>query len=121
MKEIDRFLKKVAKLDNNDCWLWKASKTQQGYGMFSYQGKSIPAHRFSYLHHKGEISSGYIVHQICGQNSCVNPEHLIVCTKSESRLDYNSTRVHPDAKKLLQDIRHDKEESDADFGFGSDV
>jgi len=83
--------------------------------------KSIPAHRFSYLHHKGEIPSGYIVHQICGQNSCVNPEHLIVCTKSESRLDYNSTRVHPDAKKLLQDIRHDKEEPDADFGFGTDV
>ena len=51
----------------------------------------------------------------------MNPEHLIVCTKSESRLDYNSTRVHPDAKKLLQDIRQDKEEPDADFGFGTDV
>ena len=55
MKEIDRFLKKVAKLDNDDCWLWKASKTQQGYGMFSYKGKSIPAHRFSYFYHKKEI------------------------------------------------------------------
>ncbi len=121
MKEIERFLVKIDKNTGSGCWTWKASKTQQGYGMFSYQGKSIPAHRFSYLHHKGEISSGYIVHQICGQNSCVNPEHLIVCTKSESRLDYNSTRVHPDAKKLLQDIRHDKEEPDADFGFGTDV
>ena len=61
------------------------------------------------------------MHQICGQNSCTNPDHLIVCTKSESRLDYNSTRVHPDTKKLLQDIKQDKEEPDADFGFGSDV
>jgi len=121
MKEIERFLTKINKNTGSGCWTWKASKTQQGYGMFSYQGKSIPAHRFSYLHHKGEIPSGYIVHQIWGQNSCVNPEHLIVCTKSESRLDYNSTRVHPDAKKLLQDIRHDKEDSDADFGFGTDV
>jgi len=121
MKEIERFLTKIDKTTGSECWAWKASKTQQGYGMFSYQGKSIPAHRFSYLHHKGEITSGYIVHQICGQNSCVNPEHLIICTKSESRLDYNSTRVHPDTKKLLQDIRYDKEEPDADFGFGVDV
>ena len=96
MKEIDRFLKKVAKLDNNDCWLWKASKTQQGYGMFSYKGKSVPAHRFSYLYHKKEI---------CQNNACVNPEHLIICSKSESRLKYNSTRVHPDAKKLIQNLK----------------
>ena len=121
MNAIDRFLGKISKNSGSDCWQWTASRTQQGYGMFSYQGKSIPAHRFSYLHHKGEIPLGNIVHQICGQNSCVNPEHLIICTKSESRLDYNSTRVHPDTKKLLQDIKQDKEEPDADFGFGSDV
>mgnify|MGYP003325519347 CR=1 FL=1 len=101
MNPIDRFLGKITKQDKEDgCWQWTASRTQQGYGMFSYQGKSIPAHRFSYLHHKGEITTGYIVHQTCGQNSCVNPDHLIICTKSESRLDYNSTRVHPDTKKF---------------------
>ena len=52
MKEIERFLTKIDKNTGSGCWAWKASKTQQGYGMFSYQGKSIPAHRFSYLHHK---------------------------------------------------------------------
>ena len=77
----------------------EASRTQQGYGMFSYQGKSIPAHRFSYIH-KGEIPSGHIVHQTCQNNGCVNPDHLIICTKSESRLKYNSTRVHPDFQKV---------------------
>lgn len=105
MKEIDRFLKKVAKLENDNCWLWKASKTQQGYGMFSYKGKSIPAHRFSYFYYKKEIPDKLIVHQICQNNACVNPEHLIVCSKSESRLKYNSTRVHPDAKKLIQNLK----------------
>ena len=123
MTEIARFLAKIIKQNSGrDCWTWKASKTQQGYGMFSYQGKSIPAHRFSYIHYKGKIGEGQIVHQTCQNNSCVNPDHLIVCTKSESRLKYNSTKVHPDAKKLIQDLRYNSEESKSDdFGFAEDV
>ena len=38
-KAIERFEKKI--LVTNDCWFWTASKTKQGYGMFSYDGKSI--------------------------------------------------------------------------------
>ena len=122
MKEINRFLAKISKNSESECWTWIASKTQQGYGMFSYQGKSIPAHRFSYLYHKGEIPAGHIVHQTCQNNSCVNPDHLIICTKSESRLEYNSTRVHPDAKKLIQKLKFEKKENQSeDFGFGEDV
>ena len=122
MKEIDRFLTKISKNTGSECWTWTASKTQQGYGMFSYQGKSIPAHRFSYIHHKGNIPWGNIVHQTCQNNSCVNPEHLIVCTKSESRLEYNSTRIHPEAKKLIQNLKFEKRENHPeDFGFSEDV
>ena len=122
MKKIDRFLTKISKNTGSECWTWTASKTQQGYGMFSYQGKSIPAHRFSYIHHKGNIPWGNIVHQTCQNNSCVNPEHLIVCTKSESRLEYNSTRIHPDAKKLIQNLKFEKrEDHPEDFGFSEDV
>ena len=57
------------------------------------------------FYHKKEIPDKLIVHQICQNNACVNPEHLIVCSKSESRLKYNSTRVHPDAKKLIQNLK----------------
>ncbi len=57
------------------------------------------------IYHKKEIPDKLIVHQICQNNACVNPEHLIVCSKSESRLKYNSTRVHPDAKKLIQNLK----------------
>ena len=48
MNAIDRFLSKISKNSGSDCWQWTASRTQQGYGMFSFQGKSIPAHRFAY-------------------------------------------------------------------------
>ena len=50
-KAIERFEKKIIK--TGDCWFWTASKTKQGYGMFSYEGKSIPAHRFAYLAYNG--------------------------------------------------------------------
>ena len=122
MKEVDRFRTKFSNSSENGCWTWIASKTQQGYGMFSYRGKSIPAHRFAYIHYKGEIPSSHIVHQTCQNNGCVNPEHLTTCTKSESRLKYNSTRIHPDAKKLIQNIKQGTtEEHMDDFGFSRDA
>ena len=125
MKPIDRFLAKVSMPQSSatHCWAWKASRTQQGYGMFSYQGRSIPAHRFAFEHYKGEIPDKNIVHQVCQNNCCVNPDHLIICTKSESRLKYNSTRIHPDAKKLIQNIKEHGilgEDLD-DFGFSKAV
>ena len=122
MNAIDRFLGKITKQDKEDgCWQWTASRTQQGYGMFSFQGKSIPAHRFAYEHYKGDIPDNNIVHQVCQNNRCVNPDHLIVCTKSESRLKYNSTRIHPDAKKLIKDIKERGPEDMNDFGFSSET
>ena len=123
MKPIERFLTKISiQNSGNDCWQWIASRTQQGYGMFSFQGKSIPAHRFAYEHYKGEIPDKHIVHQVCQNNCCVNPEHLIICTKSESRLKYNSTRIHPDAKKLIQNIKEiGPVDGLDDFGFSKEV
>ena len=52
-KAIERFEKKIIK--TNDCWFWTASKTKQGYGMFSYEGKSIPAHRLRTSHLKEKL------------------------------------------------------------------
>ena len=55
MDAKERFLAKVSKNKDNKCWEWTASRTQQGYGMFSHNGKSVPAHRFAYLEFSGEI------------------------------------------------------------------
>lgn len=92
-KDIKRFEKKIIKTVN--CHFWTASKTKQGYGMFSYNGKSIPAHRFSYLAYKGEIGEK-IVHQNCNNSYCVNPEHLYLTTKSETRNKFYELRINPE-------------------------
>ena len=90
-KAIIRFNKKVNK--TNDCHSWNAAKQKQGYGMFSYDGKSLPAHRFSFLLHKGQIAENMVVHQTCENNECVNPEHLELQTKSQNKRSYTSVRI----------------------------
>ena len=90
-KAINRFESKIKKTDN--CHHWIAAKQKQGYGMFSYNGKSTPAHRFAYLLYKGEIAENMVVHQTCEANDCVNPEHLVLQTKSQNKKSYTSVRV----------------------------
>ena len=43
MNAKERFLAKISKNKKNKCWEGNASRTQQGYGMFSHEGKSVPA------------------------------------------------------------------------------
>ena len=94
VKAIKRFEKKIIK--TKDCHFWTASKTKQGYGMFSYEGKSIPAHRFVYMTYVGDIEDTKIVHQSCNNTYCVNPEHLYLTTKSETRNKFYELRINPE-------------------------
>ena len=91
VKAKKRFEKKIIK--TKDCHFWTASKTKQGYGMFSYEGKSIPAHRFAYMAYVGDIEDTKIVHQSCNNTYCVNPEHLYLTTKSETRNKFYELRI----------------------------
>ena len=107
-KAIERFEKKIIK--TNDCWFWTASKTKQGYGMFSYEGKSIPAHRFAYIAFKGEIDTYKIVHQTCNNSYCVNPDHLHLTTKSETRgkfyiLRINEEMIFKESMRYLEKLK----------------
>ena len=122
-KAINRFNAKVN--ITNECHVWNAARQKQGYGMFSVFGKSMPAHRFSYLLHNGTIAENMVVHQSCENNGCVNPEHLVLQTKSQNKKSYTSVRVSRgmiekeiDALLLLLSTEITKEEDD--FGFESE-
>ena len=140
-KAINRFNAKVNK--TNDCHIWNAARQKQGYGMFSVFGKSMPAHRFAYLLHKGNIAENMVVHQSCENNGCVNPNHLILQTKSQNKKSYTSVRVsremiEKESVKFLYRLRNirpelekeidtllallvtEKIEEEDDFGFSSE-
>lgn len=93
MNDTDRFMAKVSKQDNG-CWIWTASKFQNGYGRFIVDHSCIGAHRFSYEHFKSAIPSGLQIDHLCKTKSCVNPDHLEVVTLQENIRRFNVARTH---------------------------
>ena len=111
--------------------------------MFSVFGKSMHAHRFSYLLHNGTMAENRVVHQSCENNGCENPEHLRLQTKSQNKKSYTSVRVsrgmiEKESIKFLYRLRNirpelereidsllallvtEKTEEEDDFGFSSE-
>ena len=80
-KDIDRFLSKILRSTETNCWFWGGYRNVDGYGRFTIAdgrlgGKQVQAHRFSYETSVGPIPLGYQVHHKCNNRPCVNPNHL---------------------------------------------
>lgn len=91
--EIERFWEKVNKdgpiMSNmtTQCWVWTAMTNQDGYGGFSFSGKTGGAHRFSYQLHNGPIPEGMEVCHSCHNPPCIRPDHLWLGTRLDNMRD----------------------------------
>jgi hypothetical protein len=71
-------------ISKDNCWEWKGQIHKgTGYGRFRANWVNWLAHRFSYIFYKGNIPEGLIIHHICQNKKCVNPEHLEIVTLRE--------------------------------------
>lgn len=66
-----------------DHLIWTASTNGVGYGLIR-TGKTILAHRYSYIRTYGPIPEGIVIDHICHIPRCVNPEHLRAVTVKQN-------------------------------------
>lgn len=78
---------------NGGCWLWRGSITKGGYGHLKVElpgtrcRRAHPAHRLSWIAHRGPIPAGLWVLHKCDVRSCINPAHLFLGTHVDNMAD----------------------------------
>ena len=74
-------------VNTNGCWVWNWSVETKGYATVRVNGRSLKAHRVAYERANGPIPDGQVIRHLCGNPSCLNPDHLRSGTPTENMRD----------------------------------
>lgn len=122
-KKYDSLQEKLEALSipepNSGCWLWTRAVNKDGYGLTSWNGVHIRAHRASLQIKLGRpLEADECACHHCDNPPCVNPDHLWVGTPGDNardrdkkgrtaqppRGDSHWTRLHPE--RVARGDRH---------------
>lgn len=84
IRALDRIERYSIPEPNSGCWLWIGVVTANDYGVSSFKGVNVLAHRLSYFIHVCEIDNGLQLDHLCRVRCCVNPHHLEPVTIAEN-------------------------------------
>ena len=91
---------------NSGCWIFTEYTNPEGYGMLSWNGKRLLAHRLSYIAFVGEIPEGLCVLHRCDTPCCVNPNHLWIGSRGDNNRDMTVKGRHTKINPYCGEINH---------------
>lgn len=110
-----RFMKYVEKDGAGGCWNWTGGISDDGYGNFWMNNKTVRAHRYSFVRWNkygltfDDIEGGVVCHD-CDNPLCINPDHLWIGTCDDNSKDMKlknraaTGEKHGCAKLTVEDV-----------------
>jgi hypothetical protein len=76
LKQLYRYFAKVDERGEDECWEWKASRTDGGYGQYGINGTMYLANRIAYRLGYDQDPAPFVVMHACDNPPCCNWHHL---------------------------------------------
>lgn len=76
------------------CWRWTGHVSTNGYGRFTFRGRSYAAHRLALAISGVDVPADLDACHTCDTRWCVNPAHLYVGTRTENMADCTERARH---------------------------
>ncbi len=104
-KTLEEILDYTDKVDG--CWLWKGSRTFDGYGRWNISGnKNGKLHRHVYSgKHPEEDITNKVIRHTCDNPLCINPEHLVSGSVKDNVRDMDLRNRRGHSKLTFDQVR----------------